>query len=98
MKKKKVICYRISKSIIDWLPHADNGCETLYITHYTMNKKGKRKKTKKNENLDDQNPQVFGTSFLYHNAVTTLWGKKTCQQWLPSIKICANAFAAFAKN
>ena len=46
---------------------------------FTMNKKGKRKKTKKNENA--------GTSFLYHNAVTTLWGKKTCQQWLPSIKI-----------
>ena len=49
MKKKEGICYRISKSIIDWLPHADNGCETCDL--YTMNKKGKRKKTKKNENV-----------------------------------------------
>ena len=46
-EKKEGISYRISKSIIDWLPHADNGCETCDL--YTMNKKGKRKKTKKKE-------------------------------------------------
>ena len=37
MKKKEGICYRIPKSIIAWLPHADNGCETCDL--YTMNKK-----------------------------------------------------------
>ena len=45
------------KSIIDWLPHADNGCETCDL--YTMNKKGKGRRLRKRKMVDDQNPQVF---------------------------------------